>query len=169
MKATFLFTICLFALMAAKAQSIDTVVQKDNAPGLYIQNELAGYTGPCGCSGVVPMVEFEQILSDIKSSNQDVRMLTYAKHIIRDKCLLTAQIKAITLLFTYDDTRSNFVKFASHYIYDRGNYFDVLRPYLVPSISTAFGQSYTRNEANRIWVNKSYSNETARRAYYYGY
>ena len=113
--------------------------------------------------------ELKQTITEIKTRNSDVRMLTYAKQEIRDKCLLASQIKQITLLFTYDDTRCNFASFAHKYTYDLGNYMAELQQFLIPAVNTRYGQVYTTNTLNKLWVNPSYSAESARQFYYYGY
>lgn len=130
---------------------------------------LPNYKGICGCSNPLNDEELKLFISEIKTKNSDVKMLSYAKQNIKSKCLLVAQIKEIALLFTYDDTRNNFVKFSYSYIYDKGNYMTELLPFLVTPVSTKFGQAYTKCAINSIWVNPSYTAETARYFYYYGY
>ena len=169
MKKLILNLICFFSIAIGMAQTSNVPQLGDNSVITSKQAVLVNYNGICGCSNPMNADELKEFILDIKSRNSDVRMLTYAKQIIRDKCFFASQIKQITLLFTYDDTRNNFVKFAYTYIYDQDNYKAELLPFLVTPVSTKFGQQYTKCAVNTPWVNPSYTAETARYFYYYGY
>jgi hypothetical protein len=164
---------CSVAALFSQAQSNQNFKSGDNTTINESQDSynqiISDYKGPCGCSNPITNEELKQTISIIKTRNSDVWMLTLAKQEIRNKCLLATQIKEITLLFTYDDTRYNFVAFAQTYTYDLGNYRADLQQFLFPTVSTKFGQTYTKNALNKLWVNPSYSAETVRHFYSYGY
>jgi hypothetical protein len=169
MKKPGLALICYFLITIGMAQNI--INEQISCIGAKTNEQLllSNYKGICGCSNPMNEADLRKLISEIKTKNSDVRMLSYSKQQIKDKCLLASQIKEITLLFTYDDTRNNFAKFAHTYIYDQDNYRPELLPFLVTPVSTKFGQAYTKCAVNSIWVNPSYTAETARHFYYYGY
>ncbi|MFZ4548047.1 MAG: DUF4476 domain-containing protein [Bacteroidales bacterium] len=169
MKKIIFSLICTFLTTIVIAQSSDLVQTGNNTTSISEKPVLSNYKGICGCSNPLNEEELKLFISEIKTKNSDVRMLSYSKQNIKGKCLLASQIKEIALLFTYDDTRNNFVKFSHAYIYDMDNYSTELLPFLVTPVSTKFGQAYTKCAVNSIWVNPSYTAETARHFYYYGY
>jgi hypothetical protein len=173
MKKIVFSILCAIAVLYSQAQATKDVKTDDGMVNITDQQKnqqiISDYKGPCGCGSPMTADELKQTITEIKIRNSDVRMLTYAKQEIRDKCLLASQIKEITLLFTYDDTRCNFAAFARKYTYDLGNYKAELQQFLIPSVNTRYGQVYTKNTLNKLWVNPSYSAESARHFYYYGY
>ncbi len=86
---------------------------------------LPGYTGPVGCP--VPMNEgdFRDLKSTISSKSFEESKMTIAKQVLRDHCLFTTQVKELINLFTFEETKLDFAKYAYDYTYDRGNYFKV--------------------------------------------
>jgi hypothetical protein len=69
--------------------------------------------------------EFNTAKGSIASKSFEDSKLTIAKQICTKKCLLTSQVKEIMLLFTFEQTRLDFAKFAYVYKYDTGNYYQV--------------------------------------------
>jgi len=170
MKKFVISLICTFFIAILAIAQTNNLEQTGNSTITISEKPvLSNYKGICGCSNPLNDEELKLFISEIKTKNSDIRMLTYSKQIIKGKCLLASQIKEIALLFTYDDTRNNFVKFSHAYIYDMDNYRTELLPFLVTPVSTKFGQAYTKCAINSIWVNPSYTAETARHFYYYGY
>ena len=88
-------------------------------------NALPGYNGPVGCP--MPMAEgdFRDLKSSIASKAFEESKMTIAKQVLRDHCLLTSQVKDLISLFTFEETKLDFAKYAYDYTYDRGNYFKV--------------------------------------------
>lgn len=86
---------------------------------------LPGYTGPVGCP--VPMNEgdFRDLKGTISSKSFEESKMTIAKQVLRDHCLFTTQVKELINLFTFEETKLDFAKYAYDYTYDRGNYFKV--------------------------------------------
>ena len=89
-------------------------------PEQYI---VEGYNGPYGCPRPMERSEFEQAKSSIASKSFEDSKLTIAKQIIQSNCLLSSQVKEIMLLFTFEDTRLEFAKFAYAYTLDLRNYY----------------------------------------------
>jgi hypothetical protein len=71
------------------------------------------------------LAEFNQAKRSIETKSFEESKFTIAKQICTSKCLLTSQVKEIMLLFTFEQTRLDFAKFAYSYTYDTGNYFQV--------------------------------------------
>jgi len=86
---------------------------------------VPGYSGSYGCAYPMSPAEFNDAKSSITSKSFEDSKFTLAKQICKSKCLLTSQVKDIMLLFTFEQTRLDFAKFAYGYTYDTGNYFKV--------------------------------------------
>lgn len=84
---------------------------------------LPGYNGPYGCPYPMSAGEFESAKASIKSKSFEDSKLTIAKQIITNNCLLSRQVKEIMLLFSFEDTRLDFAKFAYAYTLDLRNYY----------------------------------------------
>ena len=86
---------------------------------------IPGYSGPYGCGYPMSNQEFDDAKRSISSKSFEDSKFTIAKQICTKKCLLTSQVKEIMLLFTFEQTRLDFAKFAYSYTYDTGNYYKV--------------------------------------------
>ena len=86
---------------------------------------IPGYSGPYGCPYPMNAQEFATAKKSIESKSFEESKFTIAKQICTRKCLLTSQVKEIMLLFTFEQTRLDFAKFAYAYTYDSGNYYQV--------------------------------------------
>lgn len=86
---------------------------------------LPGYGGPIGCP--MPMLEqdFNDLKSTIASKSFEETKMTIAKQVLLDHCLLASQVKQLINLFTFEESKLEFAKYAYDYTYDRGNYFKV--------------------------------------------
>lgn len=81
------------------------------------------YTGPIGCPYPLSQQQFSNVLNSISSKSFEDSKLTIAKQVISTNCLWTAQVKQIMLLFSFEETRLELVKFAYGHTYDIGNYY----------------------------------------------
>ncbi|GAB1404229.1 hypothetical protein MASR1M74_14080 [Lentimicrobium sp.] len=82
--------------------------------------------------------DFAQIKRSIEKENFNNTKLNLAKQIVRAKqCFTVNQIKALTALFSFDDSRLEFAKFAWEYTIDKENYYQV---------ADAFTYSQTREK-----------------------
>ncbi|HEX5001515.1 MAG TPA: DUF4476 domain-containing protein [Bacteroidia bacterium] len=86
---------------------------------------LPGYNGPVGCSQPMLPGDFEAMKNSISSKTFEESKMTIAKQIINANCLLSSQVKEVMLLFTYEDSRLDFAKYAYGKTYDIGNYYKV--------------------------------------------
>jgi len=158
MRKQLLFLLGMLAVTAIKAQPDNAVINKDGATNTTYQNVLPDYNGPCKCGNPISSDEFTKLLPDIKANGTDSKMLSFAKHEIRDKCLLASQVEEITLLFMFDSNRSAFLVFARKYTYDQDNYYALrLRypkgndSYRNENIKPISGQVNALNELQDNW------------------
>jgi len=86
---------------------------------------LHDYNGVYGCPRPMSPGDFQSAKGSISSKNFEDSKLTIAKQIIQSNCLLSSQVKEIMLLFTFEDSRLDFAKFAYAYTLDLGNYYKV--------------------------------------------
>lgn len=86
---------------------------------------MPGYNGAVGCPWPLSRQDFEGVKNSISSKSFDDTKLTVAKQVISSNCLLSAQVKEIMLLFSFEDTRLDLAKFAYGYTFDIGNYYQV--------------------------------------------
>lgn len=97
-----------------------TGINNGTNPNQYI---LPGYNGPYGCPWPMTPGDFEQAKASISSKSFEDSKLTIAKQIIQTNCLLSSQVKEIMLLFSFEDSRLNFAKYAYDYTLDLRNYY----------------------------------------------
>lgn len=97
---------------------------------VYVQpppppNPLPGYNGPIGCDYPMNHQAFLEAKQSILDKDFEDTKLTMAKQITKMNCLLASQVKEIMSIFTFEDTKLEFAKFAYRYTYDIGNYYKV--------------------------------------------
>jgi len=85
--------------------------------------EMPDYHGPYGCRHPMSMQDFGSAKQSIAAKSFEDSKLTIAKQIINTNCLLSAQVKEIMLLFSFEDTRLELAKYAYGYTFDIGNYY----------------------------------------------
>ena len=99
-------------------------VQQQSAPkqNVYV---MPGYNGPVGCPWPLSRQDFEGVKNSIASKSFDDTKLTIAKQVISSNCLLSAQVKEIMLLFSFEETRLELAKYAYGNTFDIGNYYKI--------------------------------------------
>ncbi|OFX80911.1 MAG: hypothetical protein A2X12_02165 [Bacteroidetes bacterium GWE2_29_8] len=95
---------------------------KKPAPEHYI---MQGYNGPIGCAWPMSQDDFASAKNSIDSKSFEDSKLNIAKQIFNTNCLLSSQVKEIMLLFSFEETRLDFAKFAYGRTHDIGNYYKV--------------------------------------------
>jgi len=86
---------------------------------------LPGYNGPIGCPVPMSPNDFNDFKSSVSSKSFEDSKLTIAKQVLNNNCLLSSQVKEVMLLFTFEQTRLDFAKFAYKHTYDIGNFYKV--------------------------------------------
>lgn len=87
--------------------------------------QIPGYNGPNGCDYPMSPQDFNDAKTTIASKSFEDSKLTIAKQITSSNCLLTAQVKEIMMLFSFEDSKLQFAKYAYKYTFDIGNYFKI--------------------------------------------
>jgi len=88
-----------------------------------------GYTGgttvvtESGCIYPMGSTDFSSAKSSISSKSFDDTRLTVAKQIVDANCLTAQQVKEIMLLFSFEDSRLDFAKYAYNKVTDPNNYY----------------------------------------------
>jgi hypothetical protein len=100
------------------------VVQPPSNPGQQ-PYALPGYSGPIGCPLPMSPNDFEAAKNTISSKSFEDSKLAIAKQIFASNCLLSSQVREIMKLFSFEDSRLEFAKYAYGYTFDLGNYFKV--------------------------------------------
>ncbi len=99
------------------------------APAATMEKEPAyrmpGYNGPIGCSFPMSEGEFSSARQSLESKGFEDSKMTLAKQIARDHCFTVAQVKNIMGMFSFEDSKLEFSKFAYDHTYDLGNYYQV--------------------------------------------
>lgn len=86
---------------------------------------LPGYTGPIGCPVPINPGDFADLKGTIASKDFEETRMTIAKSVLKNHCLFVSQVKDLMGLFTFENTKLDFAKYAYSYTYDQGNYFKV--------------------------------------------
>jgi hypothetical protein len=86
---------------------------------------MPGYNGPHGCRYPMNDRDFQSVKSSISTKSFEDDKLTIAKQVTGSNCLLCSQIKQIMSLFSFEDTRLQYAKFAYSYAFDQGNYYQL--------------------------------------------
>ncbi len=89
-------------------------------PNVY---KMPGYSGKIGCPWPMSDADFNNVIRSIKSKSFDDTKLTVAKQIVSSNCMLCSQVKEIMLLFSFEETRLDFAKYAYRFVHDIGNYY----------------------------------------------
>jgi Domain of unknown function (DUF4476) len=78
-----------------------------------------------GC--VQPMMwnDYESAKKSISEKDFEDTKLTMAKQIVKANCMSAEQIRGIMKLFTFENNKLDFAKYAYDYCTDKGNYFKV--------------------------------------------
>ncbi|MFN5324596.1 MAG: DUF4476 domain-containing protein, partial [Bacteroidota bacterium] len=99
-------------------------VQPTNAPPAPIQY-VPGYTGPIGCPMPMPPSEFEGMKKTISSKSFEDSKMSIAKQVINSNCLTSQQVKEVVSLFTFEENKLEFAKYAYTRTYDISNYYKI--------------------------------------------
>jgi len=86
---------------------------------------MPGYSGKIGCPWPMTATEFADAQKSIESKSFEDTKKTLAQQIAGDRCLTVDQVKGIMALFSFEDTKLEFAKFAYEHTYDQSNYFKV--------------------------------------------
>ncbi|MCX6249122.1 MAG: DUF4476 domain-containing protein [Bacteroidetes bacterium] len=86
---------------------------------------MPGYNGPVGCPYPMTDLDFQDVKQTIESKSFEDSKLTIAKEVISATCMFASEVREIMELFSFENTRLEFAKFAYRYTFDLGNYYKV--------------------------------------------
>lgn len=88
---------------------------------------MSGYNGPRRMQWIHNgrNVDFASAKTSISSKSFEDSKLTTAKQVANSNCLTADQVKQIMKLFSFEDSRLDFAKYAYTHTFDVGNYFKV--------------------------------------------
>jgi hypothetical protein len=84
-----------------------------------------GYTGKVGCPYPIDGNDFESISGSIARNDFESTKLQVAKQICDSRCFTSAQVRDLTRLFEFENSRLDFAKYAYKHTYDLSNYYMV--------------------------------------------
>ncbi|MCX6291485.1 MAG: DUF4476 domain-containing protein [Bacteroidetes bacterium] len=84
-----------------------------------------GYNGSVGCPIPMSSSEFQSFKSSVQSKSFEDSKLTIAKQVLNNNCLTSAQVREVMKVFTFEETRLDFAKYAYGHTYDINNYYKV--------------------------------------------
>jgi hypothetical protein len=100
--------------------NVPNQVYQPAKPDHYV---MQGYNGAIGCPWPMSEGDFNSAKGSISSKPFEENKLTIAKQIIGSNCLTCGQVKQIMTLFSFEQTKLDFAKYAYGYTYDLGNYY----------------------------------------------
>lgn len=98
------------------------VIEYEAEPSHY---QMAGYSGRIGCPWPMSSNDFENAKKSISNRSFEDSKLTLARQITSNNCLTCDQIVEIMNLFSFEDSKLEFAKFAYDYVYDISNYYKI--------------------------------------------
>lgn len=101
-------------------QPVTTTAANTDKPATY---QMPGYNGKIGCPWPMSEQDFAGATNSISSKSFEESRLTIAKQITSSNCLVCSQIVEIMGLFSFEETRLEYAKFAYDYVYDLNNYY----------------------------------------------
>ena len=94
-------------------------------PPVHHVYEMPGYHGPIGCDWPISEADFRDAKTSISSKSFDDTKLTMAKQIFDSNCMTSSQVKEIMKLFSFEENKLVFAKYAYGHTFDIGNFYKV--------------------------------------------
>lgn len=84
-----------------------------------------GYNGKVGCPVPMSRGDFDSFKSSVSSKSFEDSKMTMAKQVLNNNCLTSSQVREVMGLFSFEQTKLDFAKYAYGHTYDIGNYYKV--------------------------------------------
>ncbi|MBK6752767.1 MAG: DUF4476 domain-containing protein [Flavobacteriales bacterium] len=84
---------------------------------------MPGYTGRIGCPWPMSPSEFADAKTSIGSKSFEDTKMSMAKQVVSDRCVTVDQVKGVMQLFSFEESKLDFAKFAYDHTYDLSNYY----------------------------------------------
>lgn len=89
------------------------------------QYVMPGYNGAIGCPWPMDQNAFGSAMNTINGQTFEDNKLQVAKQAFSSNCMTSSQVGQIMQIFTFEDSRLDFAKFAYGHTYDLGNYYQI--------------------------------------------
>lgn len=86
---------------------------------------MPGYNGPIGCPMPMAPADFSAARQSILQKNFNDSKLTMAKQVTSSNCLTADQVRDLTMILDFEESKLDYAKFAYDYTFDIGNFFKV--------------------------------------------
>lgn len=86
---------------------------------------MPGYSGRTGCAWPMTDGEFSDVKTSLEAKKFEDTKMTMAKQIGSGRCFTVAQVKGVMGLFSFEDSKLDFAKYAYERTYDIDNYYKV--------------------------------------------
>jgi hypothetical protein len=106
------------------------------------RNDAGGRRG--GCNVAMSNANFDEAKRTVANNGFDETRLSTAKQIIASNCLNTNQIVSLLKIFSFEESKLDFAKYAYDYCTDRNNYFKVSNAFSFESSKTELN-NYTQS------------------------
>ncbi|TVR78301.1 MAG: DUF4476 domain-containing protein [Chitinophagaceae bacterium] len=106
---------------------------------------IPGYNGPIGCHYPMAPADFQRAKSSISSQSFEDSKMNIAKQMTRSNCLTAGQVREVMTLFTFEETKLEYAKFAYDYTHDLGNYY---------MVNDVFTYSFSVDELNEYLMSR---------------
>jgi hypothetical protein len=111
-------------------QTTTTTTQTTSGSGMVYQAPppmvfVPGYNGRIGCAVPIAPAEFDRMVSSVKNKSFEATMAETAKTITKKTCLTVSQVEEMIDVFSFENTKLDYLKFAFKYTYDMDNYYRV--------------------------------------------
>jgi hypothetical protein len=103
-----------------------TTTTTTSSSGGVVTNDhyiMQGYNGAIGCPWPMSDMDYGSAKQSISTKSFESDKLTIAKQVLGSNCMTCAQIRDIMTMFSFEDSRLDFAKYAYGYVYDPGNYY----------------------------------------------
>jgi len=107
----------------SEALSIDLNGMVD--PNNYVDNGYNGGSKPTGCTANMSTQSFANAKQTISAKSFEDDKIKVAQQIAGTNCLKSYQVKEIMMLFSFEDSKLKFAKYAYHHTSDLGNYYTI--------------------------------------------
>lgn len=115
----------------------NNVVVANPTPIVYVE----GYSGVVGCA--IPLTKIDAVKKAIEAEDFSENKMIVAKQATKNKCLTTAQVIEIAELFSFENEKLEYAKFAYAYTYDVDNYYQVNSVFSFSSSKEALNKHIT--------------------------
>lgn len=93
--------------------------KQEEAPVVYVE----GYSGRIGCPHPMSSKEISGVISTIEGQSFSDSKLRTAKRALKNKCIKVSDVKKIMDLFSFEDSKLDFAKYAYSSTHDIDNYY----------------------------------------------